>query len=87
MLKVTIERPNTLGVTATKEFESYADAKTWIEGKCERLADKGWELSELSKSTSTKGVIEATHDYEADVLLIRWVTEKTCKDPECYCGQ
>jgi len=40
MLKLTISRPNTVGVTQTKEFDSYIEAETYIESRCERLADK-----------------------------------------------
>lgn len=72
MIRLTVSRPNTIGVTYSADFDSYADAEETIERRCERLADRGWELSELRGSTSRGGTIEATHDHEADVLLISW---------------
>lgn len=72
MIRLTVERPNTIGITLTREFDAYPE--DWIERQCERLADKGWELSELSGSTSRSGTIECIHDHEADSLLIHWRT-------------
>ena len=69
MVRVTMEKPNTIGVYFTKDFDSYPE--DWIEYKCERLADQGYELTELKSSTS-QGLIEATHDDQADVTLIKW---------------
>ncbi len=57
---LTIERPNTTGITYSRVFESYPE--DWIERKCERLADHGWHLSEAWGSTSKHGLIEATHE-------------------------
>lgn len=74
MIRLTVERPNTIGVTQTREYDSYSEAEEWIERQAERLADKGWELSELRGSTSREGTIECTHDHHADVLLITWET-------------
>ncbi len=74
MLKLQIVRPNTVGTTFTVEYENYSAAEDFIETRCERLADKGWELTELPGSTSKQGCIEATHDFEADILLIQWET-------------
>jgi hypothetical protein len=84
MIKLQFIRPNTVGVTFEESFDSYADAEELIERRCERLADKGWELDELKGSDSRNGCIEATHDDEADVLLIRWNTP-TYKCFECGC--
>lgn len=81
MIRLTVTRPNTIGETYAAEFDSYADAEETIERRCERLADRGWELSELSGSTTRKGTIECTHDGEADVMLIRWETpEGECRE-------
>ena len=74
MLRLRIIRPNTVGTTFEKEFEDYTDAEEFIERKCEYLADHGWNLDELSKSTALAGTIEATHDEIADSLLIKWNT-------------
>ena len=74
MLKLTISRPNTIGITKTKEFESYAHAEDYIERTVEALADKGWDITELEHSTSWQGTIECTHDHEADILIIEWET-------------
>lgn len=71
-MKLTIERPNTIGVTFTREYECYSDAEEFIERKCEQLADNGWELTELKGSNPKQGCIEAIHDNEADILLIQW---------------
>lgn len=72
MLKLTITKPNTIGTLSEREYPDYNHAEDFIERTCERLADKGWQLSELQGSTSKHGIIEATHDYEADILLIEW---------------
>jgi len=76
MLVLRFIRPNTTGVTFKREFSSYSDAEDFIEKRCEKLANNGWDLSELSGSNSLKGSIECTHDYEADILLIDWHTRK-----------
>lgn len=72
MIKLTISRPNTIGDTFEHVYDTYPE--DFIEKRCEKLADKGWEVSELPGSTTKSGCIEATHDYEADILLIQWVT-------------
>ena len=72
MLKLQIVRPNTIGTTVTKEFENYSAAEDYIERKVERLADNGWECTELQGSNSNEGAIECTHDYKADILIIQW---------------
>ena len=72
MIKVTLNRPNTIGTYLTKEFETFKDAEQFIESRCESLANRGWELSEIKGSSSKAGVVECTHDFEADVLLIEW---------------
>lgn len=74
MIKLEYSRPNTIGVYYSETFDAYPEDK--IERLCEQLADKGWKLSELSGSTAKHGVIEATHDYEADIKLITWETVK-----------
>lgn len=74
MIRLTVERPNTIGVTQTRDYDSYSEAEEWIERQAERLADKGWDLHELSGSGSRSGTIECTHDDVADVLLISWET-------------
>lgn len=72
MIKLEYSRPNTIGVYYTETFDEYPEEK--IERLCERLADDGWNLSELSGSTSKQGAIECTHDDQADVKLITWET-------------
>lgn len=74
MLKLTIERPNTLGVTHSAEYENYAQAEAFIELRVERLCDKGWQASEFADSTSERGIIELTHDDVADSIVIQWET-------------
>ena len=76
MLLLKVIRPNTVGVTFTREFEGYAEAEAFIERKWERLADLNWKVSELKGSSSREGSIECTHDHEADVLIITWETLK-----------
>lgn len=76
MLVLTATRPNTIGQVMCKEYDSYSDAENYIERRCESLADRGWELNELSGSNSERGTIECTHDNEADILLIEWYTVK-----------
>jgi hypothetical protein len=71
---LTISRPNTIGVTWSREYDSYADAESFIERKVERWTNKGWEASELSGSNSEQGCIELTHDEEADSILVHWHT-------------
>jgi hypothetical protein len=83
MIKLKYIRPNTVGVTFEDTFDSYAECEELIERRCERLADQGWELSELKGSDSRNGTIECTHDDQADVLLIQWRTPTA----ECrHCG-
>lgn len=72
MLKLTISRPNTIGVYIIKEYDSYSEAENYIESKVESLVNKGFEVNKLSGSNSQSGTIEAMHDNEADVLLIQW---------------
>lgn len=74
MIKLKFIRPNTVGVTFEETYDSYSDCEELIERRCERLADKGWELTELKDSDMRAGTIEATHDDEADTLLITWDT-------------
>jgi len=76
MLVLTVTRPNIIGQIVRKEYDSYSDVENYIERRCESLADQGWELSELSGSTSERCTIECTHDNEADILLIEWYTVK-----------
>lgn len=72
MIRLTVKRPNTVGVTLTKDFETPAECELYVERKVELLADMGWSLSEISGSSSTHGTIECTHDDRADTLLISW---------------
>lgn len=74
MLKLKIERPNTVGVTYENEYDNYAEAEDFIERRVEKLCDQGWEASELASSNSLDGIIELTHDNHADVILIKWNT-------------
>lgn len=74
MIKVQINRPCSIGVTATKYFESYSEAEPTIERIAENRANNGWNISELKNSNSKQGVIECTHDDFADIILIEWET-------------
>ena len=74
MLKLTVSRPNTIGTYVAKEFDSYSSAENYIERQVERLADKGFECSEIAGSNSRSGAIECTSDSEADILVIEWTT-------------
>ena len=73
MIRLTIERPNTIGTTYEKEYASYSDAEEFIERRVERLCDKGWEATEILSSTK-EGSICLTHDDAADCIIIRWET-------------
>lgn len=75
MIVVTVNRPNTLGVTHTKAFERYAEARFWIAAQVERLKAKGWLAREIRESGSLAGIIEATHEHHADLIVIEWVWE------------
>lgn len=77
MLKLTISRPNTIGTTFEREYDSYNDAEDFIERKVEKLADDDWEVTELKGSNSKAGTIEATHDNVADSVIIEWTTIDT----------
>ena len=70
MIRLTYTKPNTIGTYYSEDFESYPENK--IELLCENLANKGWELSEITGSSSKTGTIECTHDYYADIILIDW---------------
>lgn len=72
MILVKIIRPNTVGTTFQREFDTYPE--DFIERRVEKLCDNGWEATELSGSTTKSGTIELTHDYEADIMLITWET-------------
>ena len=74
MLKLSIIRPNTIGTTLAKEFDDYGSAEDYIERRVEKLADSGWNVTELKGSTSQEGCIECVHDDVADILLIQWET-------------
>lgn len=80
MIKLEYSRPNTIGTYYSETFDSYPEEQ--IERLCEKLADAGWELSELSGSSSRQGTIECTHESEADVKLITWQTIVECS----HCG-
>lgn len=79
MLRLTISRPNSVGITYQKEFDTYAEASLYIERRCAHLSDKGWELSPMFKSSILNGGIEAVHGDEADLLLIQWSTITDCE--------
>ena len=81
MLSLKFIRPNTVGEIFSKEFENYSDAEDLIERKVERMADRGWNVTELRGSNSKNGRIECTHDNEADIFIIKWNTP--C--PNCGC--
>jgi len=74
MLRLQVIRPNTIGVTFQREYETYAGAEDLIERQCERLADQGWELSEERGSSSKSGSIECVNDSVADSIIIQWET-------------
>lgn len=73
MILVEVSRPNTVGVTISKEFDSCEEAFDWIDDQKKKLKKQGWNISEREKNTDYKGTIEATHDDEADLLLIDWI--------------
>jgi hypothetical protein len=75
MLKLQVIRPNTIGVTFEREYDSYSDAEELIERKCEQLADQGWQLTEERGSNSNAGSIECVHDNVADSILIHWYSK------------
>lgn len=72
MFLVEIVRPCTVGVTHSKEFDSFRDAEDYFERYAERLADRGWDLCDLDGSTVDRGAYEATHDDVADRIVVRW---------------
>lgn len=72
MFIVEVVRPCTTGITHSQEFGSFRDAEDWFERYAERLADKGWDLSDLDGSSSERGAYEATHDDVADRIVVRW---------------
>jgi hypothetical protein len=74
MLKLYFERPNTIGIFKTKEYNNYSEAESFIESQVERHCDRQWEANESANSNSNNGCIELTHDEESDVLLIHWET-------------
>jgi hypothetical protein len=70
-MRVSISRPNTVGVTRTEEFEYSADACAWIHGRLGHWADLGWECGP-AEGDARSGSFELTHDDVADVIVIAW---------------
>ena len=81
MIRLTISRPNTIGVFSRKTFETYSgECEEYIERYVENRVDRGWDATEIHGSTSKGGIIELTHDNEADIVLIQWETLLTDND-------
>lgn len=74
MIRFTKSRPLSLGTVSTEYFDTYSELEPKLERLMERLADRGYNLSELTGSNSKQGTIEVTHDAEADVTLYSWET-------------
>jgi hypothetical protein len=76
---LTISRPNTIGIFYADEYDSFAELEQYLEKRFERMADQGWQLSDLPGSDSFSGITEATHDEEADVMVFKWSQEVECE--------
>lgn len=72
MYRVEIERPNTIGKTFEREFESWHECEDWIERRIERWCDDGWQATDVKGSSSRFGATELVHDNYADLILISW---------------
>ena len=56
-----------------RKYPDYSAAESFIEQKCERLADFGWHIKEVSGSNSKAGKIECKISNER--IDIEWETK------------
>ena len=72
MVNLIVKYPGAISDNVRK-YPDYNAAESFIEDKCERLANFGWQLTEFRGSNSKQGKIECVMYREK--IVIEWETK------------